>query len=77
MCHYCLDSVSGGSTSNFESELNRDFVQIQMSSFIFSLILTGYKRDLTREDLWQIDESESSAVLTQKLESAWNQMTEE
>ncbi|RNA36438.1 multidrug resistance-associated 1 [Brachionus plicatilis] len=40
--------------------------------WINNLILTGYKRDLTREDLWKIDDTESSFHLTNKLEIAWN-----
>ncbi|CAF0717000.1 unnamed protein product [Brachionus calyciflorus] len=40
--------------------------------WINDLILTGYKRDLTRDDLWIVDETEASAHLTHKFETAWN-----
>ena len=33
--------------------------------------MTGYKRDLVRDDLWSIEESESSEFITKKLETAW------
>ncbi len=36
------------------------------------LIKTGFKRDLVRDDLWEIDDSETSAVITKRLEDAWN-----
>nr|UOU03336.1 ATP-binding cassette subfamily C1-5 [Brachionus rubens] len=40
--------------------------------WINDLILTGYKRDLTKEDLWKVEETEASEHLTRKLEIAWN-----
>nr|UOU03337.1 ATP-binding cassette subfamily C1-6 [Brachionus rubens] len=38
------------------------------------LILTGYKSDLTKEDMWDIDNSESCRYLTDKLEEEWNRV---
>ena len=35
--------------------------------------MNGFKRDLTREDLWEIESDESSQYLTNKLELIWNQ----
>ena len=40
--------------------------------WINDLILTGYKRDLVRDDLWSIEESEGSESITKKLEIAWD-----
>lgn len=37
-----------------------------------SLIVTGYKRDLTRQDLWNINEKESSNHVTNEFEKYWN-----
>ncbi len=45
--------------------------------WINDLILTGHKRDLVRDDLWSIDESESSEVLTNKLEKSWNSVSKD
>jgi ATP-binding cassette, subfamily C (CFTR/MRP), member 1 len=41
--------------------------------WINDLIKTGFKRDLVRDDLWEIDDSETSIVITKRLENAWNQ----
>lgn len=40
--------------------------------WINRLINTGYKRNLTREDLWDIDDREKSETVTRKLETYWN-----
>ncbi len=37
-----------------------------------SLIKKGFKRGLIRQDMWEIDSSESSEVVTNKLEKEWN-----
>ncbi len=39
----------------------------------YRLIRKGFKRDLTREDMWEIDFSETSECVTDKLEFEWNQ----
>lgn len=36
------------------------------------LIKTGFQRDLVRDDLWQIEETETSNCITQRLEDSWN-----
>ena len=36
------------------------------------LIKKGFKRDLTRQDMWEIDSSETSEIVTKKLEREWN-----
>jgi hypothetical protein len=41
------------------------------------LISTGYKKDLTREDMWDIDEDEKCEFLTEKLEKEWNKVASE
>jgi ABC-type multidrug transport system fused ATPase/permease subunit len=43
--------------------------------WINNLITKGFKRPLTRDDLWEIDEQESSEYVTQKLEVAWDKAT--
>jgi hypothetical protein len=43
--------------------------------WINDLILTGYKRDVVRDDLWSIEESEASESITRKLEIAWNSVS--
>jgi hypothetical protein len=40
------------------------------------LILAGYKKDLTRKDMWRIDEKEMCKKLTEKLETEWNHIAE-
>jgi ATP-binding cassette subfamily C (CFTR/MRP) protein 1 len=40
--------------------------------WIDPLIHKGFRRDLTREDIWEIENSETSQVTTQKLEIEWN-----
>jgi hypothetical protein len=45
--------------------------------WINDLILTGYKRDVVRDDLWSIEESEASESITRKLEIAWNSVSSE
>ena len=45
--------------------------------WINDMILTGYKRDLVREDLWRIDESEASEAMTNRLEKAWDAVSKE
>ncbi|CAF1016714.1 unnamed protein product [Brachionus calyciflorus] len=44
--------------------------------WINDLILTGYKRDLTKDDLWSVDETEASENVTKKFETAWNKASE-
>ncbi len=39
------------------------------------MIIKGFKKPLDRNDLWQVDEEESSRYLTQKLESQWSKET--
>jgi len=36
------------------------------------LIKTGFKRNLNREDIWDIDKSESSEFVSNRLEFEWN-----
>ena len=38
------------------------------------LIHKGFRRDLTREDMWEIDYSETSELITNKLEYEWNRL---
>ena len=40
--------------------------------WINDLIATGYKRTLTRDDMWKIEDRESARYLTQKLQAAWD-----
>lgn len=40
--------------------------------WINDLIMTGYNRTLTREDMWKVDDNESSRYLTQQLQTAWD-----
>nr|QNH67948.1 ATP-binding cassette transporter subfamily C member 1 X9 [Brachionus plicatilis] len=41
------------------------------------LILNGYKKELTHDDMWDIDASEKSCYLTDKLEVEWNKAARE
>ncbi len=43
--------------------------------WINDLIIKGYRKPLNRDDLWAIDEEESSAYLTRKLEYEWDKVT--
>nr|QBP17584.1 ABCC1-X8-like protein [Brachionus rotundiformis]QNH67883.1 ATP-binding cassette transporter subfamily C member 1 X8 [Brachionus rotundiformis] len=45
--------------------------------WIDPLIKKGFKRDLTRADMWEIDDCESSEELTLRLEAEWNKCMEE
>ena len=45
--------------------------------WINELILIGYKRDITREDLWRVEESESSEYNTKRFEFNWNKKAQE
>lgn len=53
-------------------EKNSSLLSVLTFWWINSLINTGYKRDLTREDLWEIDDTEKSENVTKKLEHVWN-----
>ena len=44
----------------------------QLESVHFRIIYTGYKRDLTQDDLWELEKSELSEYLTNKFEANWN-----
>jgi len=37
------------------------------------LILTGFRKELKREDMWQLEEKEECRVLTDQLEREWSQ----
>lgn len=41
------------------------------------LIITGYKKALNREDVWDIDGKEECAYLTKKLEDEWKKSADE
>ena len=41
-----------------------------------SLIINGYHKDLTKDDVWQIEESEECQNLTERLEKVWNPLAE-
>lgn len=43
--------------------------------WINDLILTGFKRPLVRDDMWRIEDTESSHYLTKRLETQWNKMS--
>ena len=45
--------------------------------YLLSLISTGFKRDFTREDLFEIDEKELSEASLKKLERVWNPLAKE
>nr|APD26530.1 ATP-binding cassette transporter subfamily C member 1 X7 protein [Brachionus koreanus] len=45
--------------------------------WINPLINTGFKRDFTREDLFEIDDKELSEAATSKLENIWNPLAKE
>lgn len=45
--------------------------------WVNDLILTGYKRPLTREDMWKIEDTESAKYLTNKLQVAWDKSSSE
>ncbi len=40
------------------------------------MIVNGFKRNLTKQDMWQIEESESTEFLTEELEKHWNEIAE-
>ncbi len=40
------------------------------------LIINGYHKDLTKDDVWQIEESEECQNLTERLEKVWNPLAE-
>lgn len=37
----------------------------------------GYVKNLDREDLWELDETQKTEYLTQLFEKEWNKMTSE
>jgi hypothetical protein len=41
------------------------------------MIVKGYRKNLTEEDMWNIDESESCSYLTEQLEKEWNEKAQE
>jgi hypothetical protein len=43
--------------------------------WINKIIYKGYKRSLTKEDLWDIDDDEKSDKLTKKLGDEWKKST--
>ena len=45
--------------------------------WINSIIITGFKRELTKEDLWQVDETESSAYNSERFEFFWSKKANE
>lgn len=52
-------------------EKNSSLLSMLTFWWINTLIRTGYKRDLTRDDLWEIDSAEKSEHVTKKLEQVW------
>jgi hypothetical protein len=36
-----------------------------------SLIMKGYRNDLTKNDTWEMDDTEKSKILSEKLENLW------
>ena len=44
--------------------------------WIDPLILLGFRKTLTKEDMWSIDENESCKHLTEKLETEWYELAE-
>lgn len=53
-------------------EQNSPLLSMLTFWWVNALINTGFKRDLTRDDLWEIDDSEKSSWATSKLESVWS-----
>ena len=51
--------------------------KLQKLFLFYSLIKTGFKRELTREDLWEVDESETAQNVTKRLEDSWNKKAKE
>ena len=43
---------------------------------LYRIIIKGFSRNLTKMDMWQIEESESSEYLTQELEKHWNEVAQ-
>ncbi|KAI0981127.1 hypothetical protein GJ496_010450 [Pomphorhynchus laevis] len=41
-------------------------------AFVTNLIIKGYKRPLSNEDLWDLDENEKSNALCEKVQHQWN-----
>lgn len=42
----------------------------------YRLILDGFKKELTKEDMWQIEEKETCRILTEQLEKEWLDISE-
>lgn len=40
------------------------------------MITNGSKKKLTKQDMWQIDETESCELLTSQLEEEWNELAQ-
>ena len=58
-------------------EKNSSLLSVLTFWWINHLISTGFKRDLTRDDLWEIDEAEETRTVTEKIESVWNPKAQE
>jgi ATP-binding cassette, subfamily C (CFTR/MRP), member 1 len=69
------DDTSSSSSSRLKKmpENNVSLMSKLWFWWINDLIKTGFKRDLIRDDLWEIDDSETSIVITKRLENAWNE----
>jgi hypothetical protein len=46
------------------------------TDFIYRLIIKGYRKELTKDDLWELDESDCSKELLEEYETEWNKRIE-
>ena len=72
---YCenYDNDVNGTKAKLSPENTTSLLSKLSFLWIDPLIRKGFRRDLTREDMWEIDFSETSECVTNKLEFEWNQ----
>ena len=58
-------------------EKNSSLLSVLTFWWINHLINIGFRRDLTRDDLWEIDEAEKARYVTEKFEKVWNPKAQE
>ena len=45
--------------------------------FLIRIVVNGFRKNLKREDMWEVDEAEACQVLTDKLEQEWSKRANE
>lgn len=77
LLHRCSHILHTNKTKNPYPEPNASLLSRITFWWINPLIVSGYKKALTRDDMWDIEAKEMCDYLTKKLEHEWNKLADE